>query len=478
MKKLAITIILLLSLAAFAGAATDDPTPLLESTSKDQIALSLTVYNNDIGLVKDSRLVRIPKGISQFRFMDVASRILPETVYIKSLQQQQGLFVLEQNYEYDLLTSKKLLNKYVGKEISLYQKNPYTDKEEIVQARLLSNNDGPIYQIGKHIVLNHSGRVLLPELPSHLIVTPTLIWMLKNNTSDEQKIVATYLTNGITWRADYIAVFSALDDHADISGWVTIDNKSGAAFHHAAIKVVAGDLNRVTDDVRFKIASQSIAAAEQRTSTQFEEESFFEYHIYTLQRPSSLDNNQIKQIRFMNALNVPIKKEFIITGQPEFYLNRMPEPVTDPKVGVYAEIENKTSHQLGIPLPKGIIRVYKEDTSGSLELIGADRINHTPKDEKIRVKLGNVFDVAAIRKQTDWKKSAKNTIEASYEISLRNHKKETVSIKVIEQIPGDWTMLSASHDYKKTTSRSAEFIVRIPPGQERVVTYTVKVHAL
>lgn len=466
--------IALLMLLAGSGFAADSPPATAVSSADDQSAVAVTIYNGNIGLVKDRRAIRLGRGLSELRFMDIAAQIMPATVHIKSLSHPDGLTVLEQNYEYDLLNPRKLLDKYVGKEVRLYQKNPYTDKEEVVKARLLANNEGPIYQIGNDITFSHPGRVLFPEVPDNLISRPTLVWLLNAGSTAEHTIEASYLTGGITWRADYVVTLNERDDRADLAGWVTIDNKSGGSFRNAVLKLVAGEINRVRDEVQYKLAQRPMAA-EARSAPQFQEEAFFEYHIYSLQRPSTIKDNQTKQISFVAAENIQIKKELVSQGDSFYYWNLTPDPAKNQKIGVYVEIENKKGNNMGQPLPKGIIRAYKKDSSGSLQFIGEDRIDHTPKDEKVRIRLGDAFDVVATRKQTDWKKIAKNVIEASYEISLRNHKKEAVTVRVIEPVPGDWKMLSASHDHRKTSSRTAEFAIPVPKDSEAVITYTVRI---
>ncbi len=443
------------------------------STAEDRTSLAITIYNSNIGLVKDQRTVRLKKGAGPLRFMDVAEQVMPATVHMKSLTSPDGLRILEQNYEYDLLNPQKLLDKYVGREVKLYQKNPYTDKEELVRAKLLSNNSGAIYQIGDEITFGHPGRVLFPEVPDTLIARPTLVWLLANNGAAEQKIEASYLTGGITWRADYVITLNERDDRADLAGWVTIDNRSGGAYENAKVKLVAGDVNRVKDEADYQRKMYQAAVAEAAAS-QFRQESLFEYHMYTLQRPSTIKQNQIKQINFVAAEDISVKKELLLRGDQSYYWNQISEPIQKQKIGVYVEIANRKENNLGVPLPKGIIRAYKKDQEGSLQFIGEDSVDHTPKDEKIRIRLGDAFDVVANRKQTDWKKVARNIYEASYEISLRNHKKEDVVVNVLEPVPGDWSMLSASHDYAKTSSRLIEFKVKVGRDQEAKLTYSVR----
>jgi hypothetical protein len=464
-----LTIILLF---AMASAADQPDKEALSTTADDQASISVTVYNVNLGLIKDQRILQLPTGTVELRFMDVASQIIPTSVYIRSIVDEDSLNVLEQNYEYDLLNPQKLLDKYVGKEVKLSYKNPYTDKEEIVKAILLSNNGGPIYKIGDEITFGHPGRVIFPGVPESLISRPTLVWLLKNKLKAAQKVEASYLTNGISWRADYVITLNEKDDHADLAGWVTIDNKSGALYRNAKLKLIAGDVHRVKEELQYREKAVRLAAAQ--ASDQFKEEGFFEYHIYTLQRPSTIKENQTKQISLVNTDNIAVNKELIFKGANYYYYSQYGDQLPKQKVGVFIEIQNTTDNNIGMPLPKGTVRVYKRDKDGSLQFVGEDSIDHTPKDEKLRIMLGDAFDVVGTRKQTDWKKIAKDVYEAGFEVSLRNHKKEDVSVKVVEPIPGDWTILSSSHDYKKTEAFVAEFLIRVPADQEVKLTYTVR----
>ena len=241
----AVSTALLLPLPFAASAAESGATAL--STRNDQSDMALTVYNDNLGLVKDQREITLQKGSGELRFMDVASGIIPASVSITSLSDSGSFRILEQNYEYDLLNPQKLLDKYVGKEVQLYQKNPYTEREEIVTATLLSNNGAPIFRIGNGITYNHPGRVILPGVPENLISQPTLVWLVASDRAATRKIEASYLTSGISWRADYVLTLNEQDTRADLAGWVTIDNKSGASYRDARLKLVAGDVNRVRE---------------------------------------------------------------------------------------------------------------------------------------------------------------------------------------------------------------------------------------
>ncbi|MGC2063162.1 MAG: DUF4139 domain-containing protein [Thermodesulfovibrionales bacterium] len=459
---------------AFSAVTTASGPQAISSGLPDQTGMAITIYNVNLGLVKDQRTISLSKGIGNLRFMDVAAQIIPASVHITSLLDSGSLQVLEQNYEYDLLNPQKLLDKYVGREVKLFTKNPYSEREEISAATLLSNNDGPIFRIGNEITFGHPGRVIFPEVPENLISKPTLVWLINNTVAAPQTVEVSYLTNGITWRADYVVTLNAKDDLTDLSGWVTIDNKSGATYTNAVLKLVAGDVNRVREErpVRAKTAAykaEAVAAA-----PQFKEEEFFEYHIYTLQRSSTIKDNQTKQISLVTADRIPVTKELLYRGQNYYYYNRYSDAIPNQKVGVFIEILNKKENNLGIPLPKGTVRVYKHDRDGSLQFVGEDLIDHTAKDEKLRIKLGNAFDVVGSTRQTDWKKLATDTYEAAFEISLRNHKKEDIVVRVLEPVPGDWTMISSSHPYKKADAFAAEFSIPVPKDGETKLEYRVK----
>lgn len=446
-------------------------------TQEHQKEVALTVYNQNLGLVKDNREIRLAVGMHEIRFMDVASQINPTTVHLKSLTDPQGLKILEQNYEYDLLNPQKLLEKYIGQKVKIFEKHYYTGEEKIVEAILLSTNGGAIYQIDGSIHLGHRGRVILPAIPDNLIAKPTLVWLLQNRTYGFQTIEASYLTGGISWKADYVFVLSSKDNGGDLTGWVTIDNKSGATYRNATLKLVAGDIHRAQNQRRLYGAMDRAAKAARSMESlrEFTEQGFFEYHLYTLQGKSTIKDRQTKQISLLSATDVPVKKQFIYYGAQEYYRNRYGMPISNQKIGVYLEVSNKKENRLGMPLPKGIVRVYKADDGGSLQFVGEDRIDHTPKDEKIKIKMGEAFDIVGERVQRDWRKIAWNVYEVEWEIKLRNHKKEDVQVKVIEPIPGDWDVLRSSHSYEKIEAHTLQYVVDVPKDKEVKIKYRVRI---
>jgi hypothetical protein len=460
---------------ASATEPTESKSPLT-STVENQSQVSLTIYNSNIALVKDVREIELGAGNQELRFMDVASEIMPTTVHVKSLTDAQGLRVLEQNYEYDLISPEKLLEKYVGKEVKILDKNYYTGQEQLVTATLLSTVGSPVYQVGNEIHVGLPGRVILPQLPENLLSKPTLVWLLRAGKANKHKIEASYLTNQMTWAADYVVVLDADDAKMDLSGWVSIDNKSGATYKNAALKLVAGDVHRVQPKVLYQRTMAMAEAATAPEPSQFIEEGFFEYHLYTLDRPATVKSNQTKQMTLLSATNIPVVKRLTLQGQPTYFTSGMPDAELPlQKVSVTLEVENAQKNNLGIPLPKGTVRVYKADKEGSLQFIGEDSIDHTAKDETVTVKMGEAFDVTGKRKQKDFKIIARGVTEASWEITLKNHKQEPVTVRVNEPIPGDWEVLSSSQKYEKVDAHTLRFDVSVPKDGEVKLTYKVRV---
>lgn len=443
----------------------------LESALSDQESVAVTVYNNGLGLVREVRKIPVPAGVGELRFMDVAAQIKPETVHIHPLG--GDLAVLEQNYEYDLLSPAKLLEKQIGREVELVRLNEKTKQDEVVRATLLSTNNGLVYRAGDRILLNPKGEVRLTRVPDDLIAKPTLVWLIKGG-GGTQKVETSYMTRGLTWQADYVLVLDSSDKKAGLTGWVTLDNTSGTTYRNAKLQLVAGDVQKVEEERKFETAKARGAMAIP-AAPQFKEQAFFEYHLYTLERPATVKQNQKKQIQLIEAENVPVRKDLVYRGQSYYYRDKMGYPVSNEKVGVFLIFENRKDHGMGMPLPKGIVRVYKADDSGAQQFIGEDRIDHTPKDEKVRIKVGNAFDVVAERRQTDYEVVSDYVREVAFEVKIRNHKEEDVVVRIVEPIAFDWKVLSASHPHEKADARTLEFKVPVPKGKEAKLTYRVRI---
>ena len=462
----------LFPLVALAGA---DPSPLPDSTAADRTSAAVTVYNVNLALVRETRSLKLEQaGTAALRFMDVPSAINPRTVHLKSLTAPGTLAVLEQNYEYDLISPEKLLEKYVGKEVEVVeQAEDLTTR--VSKATLLSVNGGPVYRIGDRIVLHQGGRVTLPSVPPDLVARPTLVWTRRADKPGTHEIEASYLTDGMNWSADYVAVVDADDRATDVTGWVTIENRSGATFRDATLKLVAGDVRRVTPPPQPMYEAMRADIKMAAGAPQFAEESFFEYHLYTLERPTTIKDNQTKQITLLQASSVPLTKRLLLVGQPGWFRGRYGTLSKDQKVAVVLEIKNAKEGGLGIPLPKGTVRVYKKDRSGAEQFVGEDSINHTPKDETVKLKIGEAFDVVADRTQTDYKALSPRQSESAFEIAIRNHKDEDAVVTVREPLGGDWQVVQSSHTYKKLDAGTLEFDVKVPKSQEVKLSYRVRV---
>ncbi|MDX6530143.1 MAG: hypothetical protein QOH41_2433 [Blastocatellia bacterium] len=451
------------------------------TTGRDRQSVNITVYNSNLGLVRETRRLTLPQGLIALRFADVTAQIRPETVHLASLTAPASLRILEQNYQYDLLNPGKLLDKFVGREITLvlrrYQNN--TETFEPVKATLLSNNGGQVWRINGQIVINPANitEMRFPDLPKNLVATPTLVWDLENRESGPQTIEASYLTAGMNWRADYVLVVNADDTKGDLQGWVTLTNASGTGFEDARLQLVAGDVNRVSEERNYALAG-AMQRKEVDSVSQFQEQGFFEYHMYTLQRPTSVRDNETKQVSLLEAAGFEVQKEFVLNGQHYYYAAgyNAPGQSIKEKVGVFVQFRNSQQNKLGMPLPAGTIRLYKKDDKGNQQFIGEDRIDHTPKDEDVRVKVGDAFDIVAERKQTDYKVIAANLYEYAYQIKIRNHKDEPISVVVNEAIGGDWEMLSSTFEAKKTAAFAAQFNVPVAKDGEATLSYRVRVH--
>jgi hypothetical protein len=445
------------------------------STLEDQTAVAVTIYNQDMALVRDSRSISLAPGQQTLAFREVSAKIRPETALLAA----PGLQVLEQNFEYDLLTPQSLLDKYVGRAVKLIKTHPTTGEEAAEEAAVLSAGEGTVLKVGDHIESGVPGRLVFPDVPENLRDRPTLTMLVNSKDGGKQDAVLSYLTGGLSWKADYVAELGADDASINLSGWVTLNNESGATYQNAKLQLVAGDVNRAKEVMR-PVMMRSMAAPmpEMDAGTGMAEESMFEYHLYTLGRPTTIKEKQSKQVSLLQATGVKVRKDFVLQGQNYYYGSQAGELGRKMKVGVFLELKNSKEAGAGQPLPAGVMRVYKKDSSGSLQFVGEDRIDHTPENEIVRLKLGEAFDVTANKKQTDFKKAAWNrgtAYESAYEIELKNAKDEAVTVKVVEPVPGDWQMLEESSPHKKEASNTAVWDIKVEPKASAVLTWRVQV---
>ena len=482
---LAISSLALTSIVSMGAHALDNTIDEIKSTLTDQQSVAVTIYNGDLALVKDIRKIKLKAGLNALALRDVSAQIRPETALLRSINAPGSLNLLEQNFDFDLLTPEKLLEKYVGKTVSLIKTHPTTGAESIEQATILSANNGVVLKVGNRIETGmpsyYLGRIVYDDVPANLRDRPTLVTQINNKGATEQTVELSYLTGGLGWKADYVAELNNKEDMLDLSGWVTLSNTSGATYKNAKLQLVAGDVNRVQPTVRpmsmqmrNKVEMMADAAAPMA------EESLLEYHLYTLDRPTTIAENQTKQVALLSASGVPVKKELVLQGADYYYQGQYGEIGTKMKVSVFIEFDNKEASKLGMPLPKGILRVYKKDSAGNAQFVGEDNIDHTPKNETVRLKLGEAFDVTADKKQTDFKvlprpSKGNNAYESAFEITLKNAKKEKVTVTVQEPISGDWKILSESQAHVKVNSHLAVWKIEIPAEGKATLTYRAQV---
>jgi len=456
------------------NAASSGPTLHASSNESASEKISLTVYNQNFGLVREVRRVSLGSGNVELAYADVSAHIQPETVHIKSLSAANGLQVLEQNYRYDLLNPDTLLKKYVGKTVKVYRYNEDTGKDEEKQAEILSVEGGTVLKIDGQITSNFPGRFAFPEVPENLVQKPTLVWLLSSAEKD-QRVEVTYLTQQLNWHADYVLTVDANDQLGELNGWVTLTNETGTSYKNAELKLVAGDVQRIQPPAQPVEYEADEVAAPAAPPPQFKQEGLFEYHLYTLQRLTDLLDKEQKQVSLLSASGIALEKKLIFFGQEYWFRGNYGQIQKNQKVGVYLDLQNSEANHLGMPLPKGTLRVYKSDQSGQQQFIGEDALDHTPRDERVRVKLGEAFDVVADRTETAWNAVSSCVSESSWEIALRNHKDTGERVLVYEPAGGDWEILSSSLPATKKDSRTFTFDVPLAPRSETKVTYRVRV---
>ncbi len=468
MKQMVLTWIGLMMVASCVAA--EAPKPAAEP------GVGLTIYTDNFALVKERRLMEFAEGLNTTTFTDVAERIDPTSVLFDYLESPGAVKILEQNYEYDLVNTQSLLKKYIDKPIAVQVKGSGANPGTLVSGTLLSADGANLIlmnsQTGQMNVIGNDSveHIQLDKKPENLLTRPTLVWMVNAAKQLSGLCQITYTTEGLGWRADYMAVLNEKDDALDMSGWVTITNNSGAAYQNAALKLIAGDVKRIapTPEPRVKFARQEMMAMAD-ASGGFEEKPFMEYHLYTLGRKTTLQNNQVKQIELIDpAHQVPVKKLYVYEVSNWDWLTRGRN-----KVQVKIEFENKKENQLGIALPKGRVRVFKADPADAgLEFVGEDEIDHTPKDEKLSLYIGDAFDIAVEQTVTD-ARNGRNFETYTRKVELRNRKDSDVVVFVDEKIPQgrNWSIDKSNVEHQKKDAYTCRFAVEVKANQTTPLEY-------
>lgn len=470
---------------------------LAESKAGERSSVDLTIYNANLALVREERTLDLSKGLSRLVISDIPATIDGTSLHFMSKTSPDAVKVLEQNYQYDLVNQAKLLNKYLGQTVEWIREDPVTKKEFTVQGKLLSSGYVPnqtypagamIADIDGKIEINPAGRLILPQLPDGLILKPQLEWLIENTKAGQHQAEISYLANQMTWNANYVALLDKDDKSLSLTGWVTITNNCGTSFSNAGLKLVAGDINIVQPQQYYENRVMKDAVmSEAAQAPQFKEAGLFEYHMYTLQRRTDVMNDETKQIELVSANKVNAQKIFVYDGiadQWKYWRYNYGYrdqgsfgQQSNTKVGVYVTFKNSEKNELGIPLPKGKVRVYKRDDDGKEQFVGEDQIDHTPKDEQLRLYMGNAFDLVGERAQKDFKVIVSGHMyDESFEIKVRNHKNEDVTVYVYEH-PwrwNEWDITKTSAEWTKVDQTTVQFPVTIPKDGEKVITYTIR----
>jgi hypothetical protein len=488
---------LLVCLSLLMGAAMAlEAQNVVTSTAKDTKGVSLTIYNQNFAVVRENRQISLKEGVNFVRYEDVAAQIDPTSISFKSLTAPNAVAVREQNYQYDLLNPTSILNKSVGKTVRFKQVHP-DGKVEILEGTLLNpptamvgqtdaGGGGTVYQglvmrlKDGRIVLNPTGQIELTELPEGLVSRPSLLWKLDVDKAGTHDTQVSYIANGITWKADYVAVVSKDESMVDLTGWVTIDNRSGATYSDAQLQLLAGDVRRVQVAPGMGgVPMDAMSAPTRAEAPQFQEEAFFEYHLYTLQGTTTVRDNETKQMTLLTASDVKVTRKLVLDAGRWWWIQGIRSPgmgsdTENVKLNIVVELRNTKENNMGMPLPKGKVRLYKADDRGNLQFLGEDLIDHTPKDELVRLYIGDAFDVVGERKRTDYKQISDRVIEETYEITVRNRKETDADVWIVEHFWGEWQILNNSHPYNKLDARTIEFPAKVERNGAVKVTYTVR----
>jgi hypothetical protein len=448
-----------------------EPVRDVTSSAADREAVAVTVYNDDLALVKERRRVDLPKGLARLSLREVAAQMRPETALLRAAT-GHPLSLVEQNFDFDLLTPQKLLEKYIGREVTVIRSHPTTGEDRQERAMVLAAGQGTVLRFADRIETGVPGRLAFDSVPPNLRDRPTLSILL-DAAGGQQAVELSYLTGGLSWKADYVANLSTDGKSLDLNGWVTLTNRSGAGFDNATLQLVAGTVDRVRQPAP-QLAYAVPASAPRAKSMEATQEALMDYHLYSFERPTSIADNQTKQLALLSASAVPVRREYLLAGNDWYYRDRYNQIGQKLKPAVFIEFDNKGG-QLGKPLPGGIVRVYARDSKGAAQFVGEDRIAHTAKNEKLQLRLGEAFDITAERKQTSYRKIADNVSESSWHIELRNAKDEAVTVKVQEPMPGDWEMVQESQKHTKESARVASWNVAVPAGGITVLEYSVRV---
>ncbi len=437
------------------------------SVSRDN--LTVTIYNQGIGLIKDERKVPLKKGRNSIAFSDISNQMIPESVFVSG----NGIAVLEQNFNYDLLTHDNMMRKAIGSTVDIEWTNPATGEMKMQEAQILAFNDGePVLKVGNKIETKYPGRILFNQIPKNLWSNPTLILDLESKQDSEEKIGISYLSQGINWKADYVAVLNDQNNKMDLNGLVTLTNDTKVSYEDATLQLVAGTVNVGVERFARKTANM-MSMDSTVASSSMGTEQLGDYYLYTLDRPTDIMSNQTKQVSLLNSENVKVQKKYRFKGIINVAYTT---EVKEKKPFVFLIFENKKEDGLGLPLPKGTVRVYKKDQNDRLVFVGEDNINHTAVQQEVRLMLGQAFDITAQAKRITYKQIGKDVYEVGFEVKFSNAMNTLTQVRFEQYFPDFWRMLSESRKSVKENSNTVYWDVEIPAQGETILTFTVQIN--
>jgi hypothetical protein len=459
---------------------------------------SLTIYNGGFAAVREHVALDLKSGVNPFTFSGATTTLEPESVILRDPEGKRSLQILEQSYRADTISQGLLLSLYEGKTIDFIVGRTADGKDITVSGKVIRSgympvnpqgqynpgNSEPVIEMNGQLRFSLPGQPIFPDLGTDTVLKPRLNWLLQTDRPGPFNAELAYITDGMTWEADYNLVVPEKGDVADVVGWITMHNNSGKTFENARIRLMAGDVNKVPAPMArardFAAKSVAVNAAAEVVVT---EKAFDEFHLYTLERPATLHEQETKQVEFVHAMNVNSQRIYVYDGMQGYYsfgsfVGDTPNYGTqmNKKVWVMQEFKNSKDNGLGMALPKGRVRFYRRDSDGSLQFIGENQIDHTPKDETVRLYTGNTFDVVGERRQTEYHVDrGGHQADETFEVKVRNHKKDAVNIRVVEHLYrwSNWKITAESDKHMKTDAQTVEFRVNVAPDQEKVVTYTV-----
>jgi len=450
---------------------------VLETSADGRREIHLTVYNNNLAMVREVREAMLPEGPLKLEVLDVPATLLPESVQARSLTDPASFYVWGQSYNQNVADPSSLLEYFVGKKIKVMKWNEYQDRKETLEATLLSTAGGPAYQIGEEIYLDYDGTKILPGLPEGFVLKPALSWDAVSSDARKHEIEMSYLASGFGWHMDYIL---SLDENGagDLSAWATITNASGTAFENAHLKLVAGQINQTAPrypEAKMMMRSGAPMAMDGMIGApSFQEAALFDYHAYTLSEPVSLADRESRQVAYLKPRAIETEKIYRMESGSYYYGQRYAPDGQRQPVSVYFRLENREDRGLGLALPQGTVRMYLKNAE-TADFIGEDNIPHLGVSDFRELRAGEAFDVTARRRQIDYRQITTKSFEAEWEVKLQNKKKEETEIQVIESLPAAWEILSESHPSEKISASSVSYRIKVPAKGEAVLTYRVRV---